>query len=140
MRHCLIVANLTLGGEHLWHEVRARMREGDCRFHVLVPAAHEPLAGSWSEEEARAEAQERLAGALGTLRDLGAEADGEVGDIRTIDATLDALGNRDYDEVIVSTLPPGASKWLRLDLVSRLRRAVGIPVTHVVGQAEHARS
>jgi hypothetical protein len=138
MRSYLIVANLTLGGDALWEEVRARMREGPCRFHVLAPAAHDPLAGSWTEDQARGEAAERLDRALARLRELGAEATGEVGDIRAIDATLDALGASTYDEVIISTLPPNLSRWLRLDLVSRLRRAVDIPVTHVIGQAEHA--
>jgi hypothetical protein len=35
-------------------------------------------------------------------------------------------------ETIVSTFPPGVSRWLRLDLPSRLRMATGLPVTHVV--------
>jgi hypothetical protein len=137
MRSYLIVANQTLGGEHLWEEVRARMQEGDCRFHVLVPAAYDPNSWSWSEEQAEAEARARLERALGRLHDVGTEADGEVGDIRTIDATLDALREHAYDEIIISTLPPGASRWLKMDLVSRLRRAVDIPVTHVIGEAEH---
>ena len=138
MGNYLIVANLTLGGEHLWEEVRERMAGGQCHFHVLVPAATDPMAGSWTIEEARADATERLGRALERLGALGAEADGEVGDIRTIDATLDALRDHDYDEIIISTLPPNASRWLRLDLVSRLRRAVSVPVTHVIGQPEHA--
>jgi hypothetical protein len=137
MRSYLIVANLTLGGEHLWEEVRARMSEGSCRFHVLVPAAYDPGSWSWSEEQAAGEAGARLERALQRLQNLGAEADGEVGDIRTIDATLDALQDHSYDEIIISTLPPGASRWLKMDLVSRLRRAVDIPVTHVIGEAEH---
>ena len=136
MRSYLIVANQTLGGEHLWEVVRSRMREGRCRFHVLVPAAYDPGSWSWSEEQAHTEARARLERALERLRGLGAEADGEVGDIRTIDATLDALHEHAYDEIVISTLPPGASRWLKLDLVSRLRRAVDVPVTHVIGQAE----
>lgn len=139
MRRHLIVANLTLAGEPLWEEVRARMHEGPCHFHVLVPAGHDPLApGTWTIEEARAEAAERLERALARLRELGADAEGEVGDIRAIDATLDALRERSYDEIIVSTLPPRISRWLRLDLVSRLERAVDVPVTHVIGQPERA--
>ena len=136
MRSYLIVANLTLGGEHLWEAVRARMAEGPCHFHVLVPAAHDPMAGSWVDEEARVAAAERLSRALTRLEQLGVKADGEVGDIRTIDATLDVLREHSYDEIIVSTLPPNVSRWLKLDLVSRLRRSVDVPVTHVIGEPD----
>ena len=136
MRRVLIVANLTLGGERLWDEVQRRVAEGPCSVHVLVPAAHDPMAGSWTEEEARADAAVRLERAMSRLAHLGVDAEGEVGDIRAIDATLDALRTADYDEIIVSTLPPNVSRWLRLDLVSRLRRTVHVPVTHVVGEPE----
>jgi hypothetical protein len=33
--------------------------------------------------------------------------------------------------VIVCTLPPGVSRWLRADLVSRVERASDLPVSHV---------
>lgn len=136
MRDILIVANLTLGGDHLWDEVRDRLGGGDVRFHVLVPASHDPLGGSWTEAQAVAEARERLEVFLARLAELGATADGEVGDIRTVDAVLDAVRARDYDEIILSTLPQGASRWLRMDLPSRVQRAVGdVAVTHVVGRS-----
>lgn len=138
MQHILIVANLTLGGRQLWQEVRARLDEGPCRFHVLAPATHDPLAGTWTLEEAQQDATERLNVALEQLAELGCDADGEVGDIRTIDATLDALREAAYDEIIISTLPASLSRWLKLDLVSRLRRTVAVPVTHVVGEPEPA--
>ncbi len=134
MRHILIVANLTLCGPHLLDEVRARMDDGPCRFQVLVPASHIPLGGSWTESQTRASAQERLDSMLTELRSQGAEAEGEVGDISALDSTLDALRGQDVDEVIVSTLPPGASRWMKMDLVSRLERSVDVPVTHVVAR------
>jgi hypothetical protein len=137
MRRILIVANLTLCGPHLLQAVRERMDDGACSFHVLVPASHAPMAGTWTEDEARTEAEERMEQMLETLQARGAEATGQVGDIRAIDATLDALRGEDYDEVIISTLPPNASRWLRLDLVSRLQRAVDVPVTHVVAEPAH---
>ena len=138
MRHYLLIANLTLGGDALWEQVVSRLSAGDCRFHVMVPATHDPLANTWSEEEATAAARQRLERTLTRLQELGAEATGEVGDFRAIDAALDALRAHSYDEVIVSTLPPTVSRWLRVDFVSRLRRAVDVPVTHVIGEPEHA--
>lgn len=50
------------------------------------------------------------------------------------------LAARDFDEVIVSTLPPGASRWLRLDLLHRVERRFDLPVTHVVGEAAPSRA
>jgi hypothetical protein len=43
-----------------------------------------------------------------------------------------ALGSRqDIDEVIVATYPRGTSRWLRMDLVNRVKRHSHLPVTHV---------
>ena len=48
----------------------------------------------------------------------------------------DALADRAVDEIILSTLPPGLSRWLALDLPSKVRARFDIPVTHVIGEAE----
>ena len=37
-----------------------------------------------------------------------------------------------YDEIVVCTLPTGASKWLQVDLPHRLQKLTDAPVTHVV--------
>lgn len=139
MRRYLVVANRTLGGAHLDEVVRACTSRDTCHFHVLVPA--NSALGTWTatEEEDHASARERLASALERFRALGAEADGEIGDARPLDAILDALEGEDYDGIILSTLPPGASRWLRMDLISRVERAVEVPVTHLVATPEPVR-
>jgi hypothetical protein len=43
----------------------------------------------------------------------------------------DAVNFESFDEVIVSTLPKHLSKWLKLDLPSRVGRVTGLPTTHV---------
>jgi hypothetical protein len=45
-------------------------------------------------------------------------------------AIQDAVNLGNYDEIIISTLPLGVSRWLKLDLVSKTR-GLGLPVTHV---------
>ena len=53
-------------------------------------------------------------------------------------AIADAMGHDHFDEVMLSTLPIGASRWLHLDLPTRVRRRYGVPVTHVVTELDPA--
>jgi hypothetical protein len=137
MRIYLVVANQTLGGEHLITKVREHMAAGSCRFHVVAPATP-PSDHAWTDGEARALAQSRLNAALARFRDLGAEVDGAVGDQNPLLAIGDALRGERFDEIILSTLPPGASRWLKLDLPRRAADRFGLPVTHVLGAPEPA--
>jgi len=136
MRNYLVVANQTLAGEHLIEEVARRTSSGPSMFHVVVPAAPNREQVTWSEGEALAIAQQRLDAALQAFRALGVEVDGEVGDGDPLLAIADALADRAVDEIILSTLPPGLSRWLALDLPSKVRARFDIPVTHVIGEAE----
>jgi len=137
MHRYLVVANQTLGGEHLVATVRERAHEGPCSFHIVVPVTP-PTDHAWTEGEIRAVAQGRLDRALARFREEGADATGEVGDANPVLAVEDALRVQGFDEIIVSTLPPGVSRWLKLDLPHRVEAAFGLPVTHVVGEAEPA--
>ncbi|MDQ3973050.1 MAG: universal stress protein [Actinomycetota bacterium] len=140
MRRILVVANLTLGGEQLRATLRERVAEGPCALHILVPASPDPT--SWhsrSEEDDVAHARQRLEAALQRFRDLQAEeVTGEVGDPRPTDAITDVLRRAEFDEIVLSTLPPGVSRWLHADLVSRVERAVDLPVTHVITDVDLA--
>jgi len=133
-RRVLIVANQTAGGTHLMEAVRARLGSGPCRFMLLVPATPPPDHATWTEGEARALAQERMESALESLRGIGAEIEGVVGDHRPVNAIADLLIERPQDEVIVSTLPIGVSRWLKQDLPHKIEKAFGLPVTHVVAE------
>ena len=77
-----------------------------------------PVGGrlTWDEDESRRVAKERLDEVVGRLRAMGAEADGEIGDRDPVMAVRDALRGREVDEVIVSTLPKGVSRWLGEDV------------------------
>jgi hypothetical protein len=75
---------------------------------------------------------------LKQFADIGAEVTGEVGDARPIAAIADALLRARFDGIILSTLPPGRSEWLRQDLPARVARRFGLPVQHVVAtRANH---
>ncbi len=135
MTRYLIVANKTLGGEHLLEQIRQRMAAGESTFHLVVPATA-PGDHPWTEGEARASAQRRLAEAVSRLVALGAEVDGEVGDANPMLAIEDAMLQQPFDEIILSTLPPGPSRWLKLGLPDRVKAKFPIPVTHVIGEPE----
>lgn len=133
MRRYLIVANQTLGGPPLAGKVQELMAEGPCRFHVVVPATHPHQHMTWTEGEAVVIARHRLDEALDRLRALGADVDGDVGDGRPVDAVGDAIraSAEPFDAILLSTLPPGVSRWLNQDLPHRLQRAFGLPIIHV---------
>jgi cell pole-organizing protein PopZ len=137
-RSILIVANQTAAGSHLMHEIRRRMEQGPCRFTLVVPATPPPGKALWTEGEANAHAQRRMEVALTKLAETGAKIDGAIGDASPAEAVAEQLMSRDYDEIIVSTLPPGISRWLKQDLPHRIERRFEIPVTHVIAQRESA--
>ena len=131
MRSYLIVANQTLTSRSLAEAMATRLADGPARAHVVVPLTRVGGRLTWDEDESRAAAQTRLDEVLTALREQGAEAAGEIGDPDPVMAVRDAVRGREVDEVIVSTLPRGASRWLGEDVPSRLRDAVPCPVTVV---------
>jgi len=129
----LIVANETAAGEHLRAEVLRLTELGAKRFTLLVPATKPRGTLTWTEGSAHALAEERMKLAVAALREMGVDVDGEVGVERPMDAVLDILRTRSFDEIVVSTLPQGVSRWLRVDLPARVARASGLPVHHIIG-------
>ena len=140
MRRYLVVANQTLAGEPLLTQVRLLARAEPCGFHIVVPATPpRDHLHPWTEGEARAIAGRRLEAAFARFRELGvdAEMDGEVGDERPMLAIEDAIREQaPFDGIVLSTLPPGMSRWLKLDLPHRVEAAFGLPVFHVVGEPD----
>ena len=139
MRRYLIVAHRTLGGPHLLEEV-LRRRDADggrCAFHLLVPMQHG--GATWTEGSSTAAAERIVEEGIARFAEHGVDVTGEVGDSYPVYAveTLLRTGQH-FDEILLSTLPPGPSRWLKLDVPARLRAAVDIPVTHVVAEREPA--
>ena len=128
MSGVLIVANQTLPSTALAEAIAARIRSGVDVFHVVVPATPVAHGFTWDEEESHREASARLDKLLERLRAHGVTASGEVGDRDPINAVRDALRDHEIDEILLSTLPPGISRWLGQDVPSRLRGAVNVPV------------
>lgn len=141
MKRVLVVANQTLGGEQFCQAVADRAAAGPASFFVLVPAtppedffdtAVSAYGGSLPvEEDVVDDAVVRLERVLASLRSEGIAADGAIGDPDPVVAIEQAMDGRPYDEIILSTLPPGVSRWLGLDVVRRVEEACGVKVTHV---------
>ena len=132
MRRYLVVGNQTLRSARLLRELRTLTASGPSSFHLVVPAANPHVHAFWTVGEAHAVAEERLGEAIIHFAEQGIPATGHVGDANPIHAVTDALLHAEFDVVIVSTLPPGLSRWIHQDLPRRLERRVALPVRHVI--------
>ena len=118
--HVLVVANVTATSDELLNALRERASRGACRFTLLMPREGDGADG-------------RLEEALAAMRAAGLErVAGKVGDHDPIVATMELWDPMSFDEIVVSTLPTGSSRWLGLDLPRRLAKLTSVPVHHVV--------
>jgi hypothetical protein len=131
-RKILVVANETVTGQALIDAVKRRADGGPVTVHVICPQNQPKHGYVIYDDTIRGAAENRLAMTLAQLREVGIEATGAVEDPDPYSATMDAVGERDYDEIIISTHPDTRSGWLRQDLVMRVEQATRRPVEHVV--------
>ena len=134
-RRILVVANETVGGARLFHEIHARSENFREQVLVVSPALNSALRHWVSDEDgAREAAQARLDASLGRLAEAGIAARGEVGDADPLQAMEDALRTFGADEIIISTHPPERSNWLERGVVDKARERFPVPITHVIGE------
>src|SRR5215212_7845083 len=118
----LVVANVTAESEELLDCLRERATKGACRFTLVMPASGQA-------------ARERLDAALARMREAGLDnVEGRVGDLDPVVAVMDVWDPMKFDEIVVSTLPTGSSRWMGLDLPHRLEKLTSVPVRHVVSK------
>lgn len=151
-RRVLVVANRTVSSPQLLAAITRLSGAGATSFRVLVPltnpgaglhalaSASDPMAGlaplaamdlPLTVDAATREAQERLGTLLTELAARGVVAEGEIGVADPLEAVAAVLAAHPVDELLISTLPAGLSKWLSRDLPSRLAKRFAVPVTHV---------
>jgi hypothetical protein len=136
MAKYLLVAHQTAQSPQLLAAAQELIREDrSALFVLLVPAT--PIGDLVvSQEGEMAEVATRRAESARTwLQDAGVQMiDAKIGD----PDPLQAIGNelqsgQPYEAIVLSTLPQGVSRWLRMDVVSRVRREFGhIRLEHVV--------
>jgi nucleotide-binding universal stress UspA family protein len=119
--HLLVVANRTVDSPELLDALRLRAESGPIHVTMLVPSAYAE----------RAAAQRRLQSAAAKLEAAGIASEAMLGDADPIVAVQEAWDPGRYDEVVVSTLAEGASRWLQIDLPHRVAKLTDCQVRHV---------
>jgi hypothetical protein len=119
----LIVAHRTAATPLLLNAVRARAARSPCSFTLLVPRPY------WDPDTEEAAATLELAIPL-LEESAGGHVEGIIGDNDPFVAVRNAVTRLGVDEIIISTLPARASRWLRRDLPHRVEQ-FGLPVTVV---------
>jgi hypothetical protein len=134
----LVVAHRTAATPALLHAVRERAARGPCAFTLLVPnVAHGLHRIVDAEDQGEDAAQAVLALALPLLEEAaGGHVEGMIGDPEPLNAVQDAVNLHGFDEIIISTLPVRVSRWLHLDLPSKIG-GLGLPVTTITA-TEHS--
>lgn len=129
----LIVEHKAPVTQPLLEAVSERAHQGACRFTLLVP---NPAPGLHKvvdpQDQGAGPANAMLQQALGPLQQAAAPmpVDGMVGDPDPVAAVEDAINLRGFDEIIISTHSARLSRWLRLDLPSKVA-GMGLPVSTV---------
>ncbi len=133
----MLVANQTIQSPELCDAaLRLQADDENAELTLVVPATRVVRGLTWDEIETKAVARARLEAGVEFLRAAGCcVVDGYVGDEDPVLAIEDELRRRRYAGIVVSTLPPGVSRWLKLDVVSRVKRRLPADrlVVHVVG-------
>jgi hypothetical protein len=121
-RNVLVLANRTIGSVELRDELLARGRQTPTAITLLLSDRH------------TSEAEERLRGALAELRGGGVEVEGRLANPDPFLAVHEAWDPAVYDEILISTLPTGRSRWLEAGLPRRVERHTGALVSIVSGR------
>ena len=116
----LIVANRTASTHRLIEAVRSRAKAGPCEFALLIPDVTDRKAADWTLETAQQSLRPAARGKL----------EGLVGGPDPFESVKAAVHEGSFDEIIVSTLSKKTSKWLRRDLIRRVK-SLGLPTTVV---------
>ncbi|HUH81381.1 MAG TPA: hypothetical protein VLZ06_08645 [Solirubrobacteraceae bacterium] len=128
----LVVAHQTAATRPLLDAVHQRAQQGPSAFTLLVPnPAHGLHKVVDAQDQGPDEARGVLDEALPKLSEAaGSQVEGIIGDPDPVAAVQDAINLRGFDEIIISTLPHRVSRWLKLDLPSKVA-GMGLPVQTV---------
>lgn len=124
-RLVVVVGNHTLLADALRDRLQEILAGGDVDLHVVVPVRSDDELdiGFW---RGRALAERLL--------EPGAELTVDVGIDEPVKLVQKAAHGTHIDQIVVSTLPAGVSRWLNADVAGRLQRALNVPVEVVAAE------
>jgi hypothetical protein len=124
-RLVVVVGNHTLLTDALRDRLRAVVAGGDVDLHVVVPVRSDDELdiGFW---RGRALAERIL--------EPGVELTVDVGIDEPVKLVQKAVHGNHIDQIIVSTLPEGVSRWLHADVAGHLHHALNVPVEVVLAE------
>jgi hypothetical protein len=141
----LLVANETAESPELRDAVaEINKQDQEAQFVIVIPATPLNLLQQFegSVKSARGLAAQRAQSTRRHLESLGIRIRStRIGNWDPYVAIEEELANDKYEAIVLSTLPPGVSRWLRMDLPSRVaRRHQKIRLIHVVARSAAGRS
>lgn len=123
----LVLANRTALSAGLEAALRAQAERSPTVFTLVVPIGRS------------AEAQRRAEEIAEQLSSSGLEVRGVAGATDPLRAVVELWNPAEFDEIIVSTLPASASRWMRASLPAQIGRYTGALVHHVESREMPAR-
>ncbi len=119
----LVLANRTALSAGLEAALRAQATKAPTMFTLVLPIGRNAEAQRLAQETAE------------QLSASGLEVRGLAGDPDPLRAVVEVWNPAEFDEIIVSTLPASASRWLRASLPAQIGRHTGALV-HLVEARE----
>ncbi|MDM7323686.1 MAG: hypothetical protein P3W93_001600 [Thermus sp.] len=134
MARYLVVAHRTAKSPELARKLLEILdQDPEARFVLLVPAVP-PGGWVYEENELQERARREAEAARAALEAQGIPVEeakpGDVSPILAIEEEVSAHPGA-YQGLVLATLPPGLSRWLRLDVHTQAER-FGLPVFHVI--------
>jgi hypothetical protein len=140
-----LVANETAESQEMLDAVaEINAHDPDAEFVIVIPATPLKLLQQFegTGKSARGLAAQRAQSTRRHLESRGIRVRStRIGNWDPYLAIEEELVNEKYGAIVLSTLPPGVSRWLRMDLPSRVaRRHPEIRLVHVVSRSATSRS
>lgn len=120
----LVIANRTVDSDELLEALRARAAAGPIEVTLVAP-----------DDAGREATTQRLEHAVERLQTENIPVETIVGHPDPLVAVQEIWDPRNFDEVIVVTLPTDVSRWLGLDVPRRIAKFTDATVTHVVASS-----
>ena len=141
----LVVAHQTAASDELIAKLRWLASSGpQADFVLLVPATPLRHLWTWIDSDANENAQRRASEGAAALRAAGLSVvESVVGSPDPLEAIRSEVARHaqpGFESIVVCTLPPGISRWLRRDLPNQVRSQTSLEVISVIGRSPDKRA